>query len=310
MGLDYSMVSYIPKENFFNAMNWLHDHTYDYKKPATIIKIQNQVFSTNAYDLYINGSKISADVELPEETVLKNLKFDLGLKLKLDSAILKFLEGGYGYTRVPENSDPYLLPNHEVWIGLFDSRVDLLEEDDLFRFEFAAVNSDMSLMLKDSFSMADWLLDFSKTSHAKLSFFNFEGEEKFIYHQGREEKISFKSLHEHNDKNIPTKLVSDFYRFESALYPDYNFNAEPIDDLHARINVIEEDFYNIYLLGKKWYLEIIGMPNAQAINFRELSVEEIHQAKRKGRDYTHPLANQYYSLLAEQHREELRNKAK
>jgi hypothetical protein len=166
----------------------------------------------------------------------------------------------------------------------------------------------MSSMLRDSHSARTWLLNFSRECSSKVSLFDFEGEERFIYYEGKELKFETKSLLEESDKNLPQNLINDFYKYETELYPYYNFSPEEITAVHDRINIIEGDYYNIYLLGNKWYVEILSQHFESNINFRELSIEEIYQLRKEGKGYSDILCNNYYRLLQDYWRKNLLKK--
>lgn len=308
MGLDYSMISYVPEKNFGKALKWLEKNSYGHNKPPRQISIGEDILSIKTDFLYINGNHISEEEELKYETQLESIGMSLSLVFEVDSAIIKMWEGGYSYGQTPNKFDEYLLPNNQIWVGAFDSGAKKIEKYQLYRFEFQAVTSDMSLMLKDSYSIKNWFLEFSKECSSLISLFDFEGEERFLYFNGRNIKFETKSLLNQNDKNIPQNMINEFYKYESELYPDYSFCSERLDPIHGRINIIEGEYYNFYVLGRKWFIEIISQGFDNAINFRELNNIEINRFRKEGKIYSDYLANKYYQLLNEYWRNNLHEK--
>lgn len=305
MGLDYAMRSYVPEANVGKAFNWLEKSTHGASRK---IKIEGSDFEIKTYFLYINKERIE-DVEIPNAKMpFESMDLSLSLKFDLDSSIVKFWEGGYGWVRIPEKIDDYLLPNNQIWVGAFDVNISRVDKYKLYRFDFQAVTSDMSLMLKDSHSAKNWLLSFSKECSSKVSLFDFKGEERFIFHEDKEIKFDVRSLLEQPDKNLPQKVVNDFYKYETELYSDYNFSPTKNDQTHERINIIEGDYYNIYLLGNKWYVEILSQHFKNTINFRELDAKEISHLRKEGKIYSDSLCENYYRLLQNYWRENLHEK--
>jgi hypothetical protein len=295
----------VPETKVRKALTWLENNTHGASKK---IKIDDSEFEIKTDFLYINETSV-ADAEIPDVKMpFESIRISLCIKFDLDSSIIKFWEGGYGWRRVPEKVDGYLLPHNQIWVGSFDTSINRIDKHKLYRFEFQAVTSDMSSMLRDSHSARTWLLNFSRECSSKVSLFDFEGEERFIYYEGKELKFETKSLLEESDKNLPQNLINDFYKYETELYPYYNFSPEEITAVHDRINIIEGDYYNIYLLGNKWYVEILSQHFESNINFRELSIEEIYQLRKEGKGYSDILCNNYYRLLQDYWRKNLLKK--
>jgi hypothetical protein len=233
----------------------------------------------------------------------ESMKLSLSLKFDLDSSIVKFWEGRYGWVRNPEKIDDYLLPNNQIWVGAFDVNINRVDKYKLYRFDFQTVTSDMSLMLKDSHSVKNWLLNFSRECSSKVSLFDFEGEERFVFYENKEIQFETKSLLEQPDKNLPQKVVNDFYLYETELYSDYNFSPAVNELTHERINIIEGDYYNIYLLGNKWYVEILSQHFEPSINYRELNADEIIHLKKEGKVYSDSICENFYRFLQNYWRE-------
>lgn len=235
-------LSYVPESNFEIAFRWLAQNSYGHNKSPRKIKIGETTIELKTDYLYINENFIKQDVELKHNNPIDTIDMSLSLIFDLDSSIIKLLDGGYSYGQTPEKLDGFILPNNQIWVGALESEVRRISKYKIYRFEFKAVTSDMSLMLKDSYSSKNWFLEFSKESSSLISFFDFEGEEKFVFYKGREIRFNTKSLPEQNDKNIPQNIVNEFYRFETELHPNYNFCLEKFDPIHERINIIEGDY--------------------------------------------------------------------
>ncbi len=299
------MRSYVPESKVGIALNWLEKNTHG---KARKIKIENSELEIKTDFLYINEKSVRED-EIPDiKMPFDSIGISLCIKFELDSSIVKFWEGGYGWVRVPEKIDDYLLPNNQIWVGAFDTSIKRIEKYNLYRFKFQSVTSDMSLMLKESHSVKNWFQSFSKECSSKVSLFDFEGEERFIFYEGKELKFETKSLLEQPDKNLPQKMVNDFYKYETELYADYNFIPAKNEPTHERINIIEGDYYNIYLLGSKWYVEILSQHFENTINFRELDAYEISHIRKEGKIYSDSLCENYYRLLQNYWRENLHKK--
>lgn len=308
MGLDYSMISYVPEENFEMAFKWLAQNSYGHNKLSRKIQIGETTIEVKTDYLYINKDYKKQNDDLKYNSPIDTIGMSLSLILDIDSSLVKLWEGGYSYGQTPEKIDDYLLPNNQIWVGAFESGVKRISKYKLLRFEFQAVTSDMSLMLKESYSTKNWFLRFSKECSAQISLFDFEGEERFVFYKGQEVRFVTKSLYEQNDKNIPQNIVNEFYRYETELHPDYNFCSEELDPIHDRINIIEGEYYNFYILGKKWFVEIISNHFGNAINFRELDNTEINGFRKAGKIYSDGLAEKYYRLLEDYWRKNLHMK--
>ncbi|MEN1985609.1 hypothetical protein [Paenibacillus hubeiensis] len=118
------------------------------------------------------------------------------LHFDVDSAILKYLEGGYSF-RPHYDQDEIgrsLLPGNKARIGAIEYSEDQLDHDpERLRIRFAAVTSDMSLMLQESNAVRSWFVALSKHVDAIITYMDMEAEgQRIIYGNGKEALLEFK----------------------------------------------------------------------------------------------------------------------
>jgi len=118
------------------------------------------------------------------------------LHFDVDSAILKYLEGGYSF-RPHYDQDEIgrsLLPGNKARIGAIEYSEEQLDHDpERLRIRFAAVTSDMSLMFQESNAVRSWFVALSKHVDAIITYLDMEAEgQRMIYGNGKEALLVFK----------------------------------------------------------------------------------------------------------------------
>ncbi|WP_019911905.1 hypothetical protein [Paenibacillus sp. HW567] len=118
------------------------------------------------------------------------------LHFGVDSAVLKYLEGGYepgphyDWAEIQRS----LLPGNKARIGTIDYSEEALDNHaELLRVRFMAVTSDMSRLLRDSKSVREWFVTLSKHVDAIITYMDMEAEgQRIIYGNDTETFLEFK----------------------------------------------------------------------------------------------------------------------
>lgn len=158
MGLDYRMVFFVTEDN--------RKKVYDYIKLHGELNRSYCSLSFNMdYSLikYLQGWS--------EYEMQHNFECVNNGRVDLEYSDSKYM---IDFNKGQKMNGGEILPDGKIKIGAFDIYERNIEKD--YIISLVAVTTDMSLLLKESYSMHQWLIDCSKYANAKIAYLDYESD--------------------------------------------------------------------------------------------------------------------------------------
>jgi len=150
-----------------------------------VTKMENK----KAIENYINSYS-------DEKNELDGKYINLCINFPIDSFILKYLEGGYEYNihNTFNEIKPYLRDEYKARIGNIDFTKEIFNNsNDIHKYKFTAVTSDMSFLFEKSVSIRNWFIELGRVSNALIVYMDLEyNGNRIIYFNGKEVDILLK----------------------------------------------------------------------------------------------------------------------
>ncbi|MDQ0496068.1 hypothetical protein [Paenibacillus brasilensis] len=154
------------------------------------------------------------------EYIRKHGSIDYGncacIHFDMDSFILKYLEGGYGwnphYNKLEIST--HIKPDGKARIGcIYISITEIEGQNDEVEVFLTAATSDMSLLFRDSVSINRWFIELSKEMNSIITYIDMEDEGvKIIYFKGSQIDLEIKGKQHLGDlRKIFFDIFKEFY---------------------------------------------------------------------------------------------------
>ena len=120
----------------------------------------------------------------------------LSINFPMDSFILKWLEGGYQYNthNTFDEIKHYLRDGYKASVGGIDFKNESFNNsNDICKYIFTAVTSDMSFLFEESSTIRKWFIELGKVSNALIVYMNLEyNGNRIIFFNDKEVNIFLK----------------------------------------------------------------------------------------------------------------------
>lgn len=128
MGLDYSIRTYVRKEQLPQSLDWLYTNSQARNNPVIKIAAANEILTINGHFSTLNGhQKIAANQVI---TDFKSISFSTSLLFDIDPDIIASLAPWDAEYRVPDSLEDFkasfaaaYLGDGRIGIGFFDSTI-------------------------------------------------------------------------------------------------------------------------------------------------------------------------------------------
>ena len=222
MGLDYSIRTYVRKENISDSLNWLFANTWNDENAALNLKINEEVLKINGYSFKIDSYQNNY---LEKNRVIENFQkiyFSTSLVFEIDPKIIASLPGWelkYNMDLLEDFKERFeeaYLGNGKIRIGGFDSSLSKLTQQDVYEIDFTAVTSDSSRLIESSISVKKWILEFSKASDSILTYLDLEHNgHRLLFYNGNEIDCTITEGFEIGSYELVKNIIADYLKLKS-----------------------------------------------------------------------------------------------
>lgn len=218
MGLDYSIRTYVKKDNISKCLKWFYKNTHQFDKKPFSVLINNELFEINGDGVKLNDYQSNYIDKNEEIQEFEKIYFNTSLIFDIEPKIIASIPGwelDYDINLIKdfkEDFESLYLGNGKIRIGGFDSTITKLKNSEIYEIELTAVTSDISIMLETSISVKKWILEFSRISDSILTYLDLEHNgHKIMYYKGKEIEITIREGFEEGEENKLSSLLDDYF---------------------------------------------------------------------------------------------------
>lgn len=228
MGLNYSIKTYVKKQQISRSLNWLFEHTWVYDHVPQNIMINGELLKIKGNYFTINNRQNEVVEKATVIEHFQEIHFSVSLVFDIDPQIITAIPSWELKYRMDlledfkEQFEQVYLGDGKIRMGGFDTTISRLTHQDVYAIVFVAVTSGMSTMIENSVSVKKWILEFSKVSDSLLTYLDLEHNgHRLLFYNRNEVDVTIKEGFEIDSYESVKNMIFDYFKLEA----DWNIST-------------------------------------------------------------------------------------